>query len=66
MKQFKITWVIDLDADTALDAASIAREIQMDPESLANCFDVTDRETGQVVNVDLLDMVETVYPNRSA
>lgn len=40
MKTYKVIWEIEIDATTALEAATIAREIQLDPESTATFFTV--------------------------
>ena len=38
-----MTWIIDLDAESFEDAAHLAREIQLDPDSLATHIIVRDR-----------------------
>ena len=38
-----MTWIIDLDAESFENAAHLAREIQLDPDSLATHFIVRDR-----------------------
>ena len=40
--EYRVTWIIDLDAESFEDAARLAREIQLDDESLATHFVVTD------------------------
>ena len=40
--EFRVTWVIDLDAESLGDAAGLAREIQLDEKSLATHFVVKD------------------------
>ena len=40
--EYKVTWSIDLDAASFEDAARLAREIQLDPDSIATHFIVTD------------------------
>ena len=40
--EYKVTWAIDLDAASFEDVARLAREIQLDPDSLATHFIVTD------------------------
>jgi hypothetical protein len=49
-----ITWEIDIEADTAREAAERALAIQRDSESTATVFDVTD-ERGRTVRVDLME-----------
>ena len=53
MSLYRITWEIDLDADTAEDAARTARAIQLDTASIANVFEVRDAQTGEVKLIDL-------------
>lgn len=53
MPCYKVIWEIDIDADTPLEAAKQAEEIQKSPESTATVFGVTDPETGISVEVDL-------------
>jgi len=40
--EYRVTWIIDLDAESFEDAARLAREIQLDPDSLATSFLVKD------------------------
>ena len=47
MADFKVTWEIDLVAETPEDAARQALAIQRDPKSLATVFDVIDNYTMQ-------------------
>ena len=49
---YRISWEIDIDADTPVEAARKALAVQRDPESIATVFDVTD-ERGKRVRVDL-------------
>ena len=42
MKDFLVTWEIDISADTAREAAEIAETIQRDPSSFATVFTVVD------------------------
>ena len=41
--EFRVTWTIDLDAESFEDAARLAREIQLDENSLATHFIIKDR-----------------------
>lgn len=43
--EYLVSWSIDIEADSPLDAARKAQEIMLDPESLATAFDVR-RERG--------------------
>lgn len=42
-----MTWVIDLDAESFEDAARLAREIQLGPDSLATHFIVRDADANE-------------------
>lgn len=44
MPNFKVTWEIEVDAETPLEAAQQALEIQRDPESIAWDFMVVDQD----------------------
>lgn len=54
MPDYKVTWVIDVDADSPEHAARLALEILRDPDSIATAVTVTD-EQGRSVDVDLLN-----------
>jgi hypothetical protein len=43
MTLYHITWTIEVDADTAIEAAREARNIQLDPESNAVVYEVAMR-----------------------
>ena len=53
MKTYRVTWEIDIDANSPYEAASRALEIQRDPGSTATVFDVTDRDTGKETQWDV-------------
>ena len=40
--EYRVTWTIDIEAKSFEDAARVAREIQLDPKSLATHFIVKD------------------------
>jgi len=40
--EYHVTWTIDLDAESFEDAARVAQEIQLDPDSLATHFIIRD------------------------
>ena len=53
MKQYKVTWEIDLDARSPRAAAKEALRIQQDPDSIATVFEVgyhknTKAKTGKI------------------
>lgn len=56
MTEFTVTWTIDLDADSAQEAAQRAREIQRDPESTATFFEVAVRD--RPTSSTLIDLAE--------
>jgi hypothetical protein len=51
---YRIIWEIDVDADTAREAAQKAWMVQHNPRSLATAFTVFD-ELGRKTQVDLTD-----------
>lgn len=63
MTEYRVTWVIDVDADTPEDAARKAREYQIDPDSTANVFDVVNREIPEAkpVRIDLQDLDQSGF-----
>lgn len=52
MAEYLVSWEIELDADSPLDAAKLALEIHRDPTSIATVFDVVD-ESGTKTRIDL-------------
>lgn len=50
--EYRVTWIIDLDAESFEDAAREALEIQRDPNSIATHFVVRD-ENGRTKEIDL-------------
>lgn len=48
MKTFRVVWEIDIEANNAVQAAKLAREIQQDPTSVATFFKVYDNSRGDV------------------
>ena len=57
MNSYRVSWEIDIDADTPREAAQKALDIQRDKESIATVFDVTG-ESGSQSRVDLLECDE--------
>lgn len=55
MNDYKITWVIELYADSPRDAAQQARDIQLDWGSEATVFTVEDLATNTVCDIDVAD-----------
>ena len=60
MKRYMVTWEIEIDAPDASIAASIARDIQLDPHSLAQTFDVAEiiEETNQSYSSERIDLAD--------
>lgn len=52
MTRYVVTWVIDVYADSPVDAAKEAQTIQRNPESIATVFTVREFGTGEEVMVD--------------
>ena len=52
MSEYRVTWTIDLDAESPKAAAKIALTYQRDPHSTATVFDVTD-DAGDTTTIDL-------------
>jgi hypothetical protein len=57
-EMYEVTWRISIEAEGPDAAARIAREIQMDVDSLATVFEVRD-ESGNGYTVDLGDEIVT-------
>lgn len=61
MPTYRVTWVIDVDADHPRDAANQARAIQMDPDSTATVFEVAEEvpnSYGTVHRIHRVDLAE--------
>lgn len=58
MNRYRVTWVIDLEADTPQQAAERALAIQRNPESIATVFDVCDDDGTNPIRIDLLETKE--------
>lgn len=54
MASYRITWEIDVEADSPYEAAKEAKKIQQDPESTANVF-VVEEEGSDPYTYDLDD-----------
>lgn len=55
MPTYRVLWEIDVDANTLEEAVARTKEIQLDPNSEANFFTVTDEE-GKSIQIELIDM----------
>jgi hypothetical protein len=53
MTEYRVVWLIDIDADSPREAAQEALAIQRNPESIATCFVVIeDGGPSQMVDLD--------------
>jgi len=65
MTSYRVTWVIELDAESPVKAAELALEIQRDPESIATVFDVQDVSSAMACRIDLSGILGTVWRTSS-
>lgn len=66
MPRHRVTWVIDSEQATPVEAAREALETQRKPDSTATYFEVKDLDTGEVTVVDLdeIDYATASLPSR--
>ena len=57
MNKYTVTWEIQIEADSHLEAAEKALEIQRDPDSIATVFEVTGDDDEGPEPIDLGDPV---------
>lgn len=50
---YKVTWDIELEADSPDEAAKLCLKWIKDPESVCTIFDVVDIESGEHTEIDL-------------
>ena len=55
--KYRVMWEIDIEADSPVDAAILAKQIQLDPASTANMFTITDMRC-VMTDIDLDDYKE--------
>ena len=55
MAQFTVTWTIEVEADTAREAAETALNIQRNYQSTATYFEVKEDKTGEETHIDLAE-----------
>lgn len=55
MPMYRVTWEIDVWADSPIGAAQRAREYQTDPQTTATVFDVIAEDSDEVISVDLAE-----------
>lgn len=60
MPTYRVTWDIDIDGTTPLEAARMAQTIMRDADSTATVFTVTD-ENGHTTTLDLADAAAPVF-----
>lgn len=58
MFKFHVSWEIELEADTPEEAVRKALEAQRDNTSLATIFNVINRQTGVLYEIDLSEKAE--------
>ena len=56
MTEYRVTWEIDIEADTPLEAAEEALTIQRDPESTATFFKVWEHFSGVIGKAHTVDL----------
>lgn len=59
MKTYLVNWQIEVDAESAEQAARAAQVIQRDPRSTATVFDVVEDKDGMYLNQTEVDLVNT-------
>lgn len=59
MPTYHVTWLIEVDADTPVEAAREARRIQLDPSNEATSFMIWDYTNDKDIEVDLADETPT-------
>lgn len=52
MQTYRVTWTIEIDAESPREAAETAREILFDAESIGNVFEVEHEDGVEVVDLD--------------
>lgn len=62
MPEYLITWTIEVEADSPLEAVQEARKIQLDPDSHATVFTAEDDEGSDPWTIDLND--PDTYPEK--
>lgn len=62
MKEYKIKWVIELEAESPVEAAELALELLRSPDSTAKVFEV--KEAGKDYKTIDLEEVELEHANR--
>lgn len=55
MPLYRVTWEIDIEADTPRDAAEEALTVQRNPESIATVFDVSIDGAPTTTRIDLTE-----------
>lgn len=50
MKEYRVLWEIEVTAESPKEAVKRAREIQLDPESIATVFEVS--EVPELIDLD--------------
>lgn len=64
MSEYRVVWIVDVDAESVEDAAKQAQRMQRDPMSLATCFEVGPRcACGEfhVEDLEAIDLMEMTH-----
>ena len=56
--EFRVTWEIEIEADSAKEAAHEARTVQLTPGTSATVFDVWAHAAGKMYRINLVDEVD--------
>lgn len=59
MKTYLVAWEIDIEAESPMEAAKRALEIQRDPQSTANQFYVQEHGKSKRTSIDFLELEES-------
>jgi hypothetical protein len=66
MTEYRVTWTIDIDADSPRDAAEFAHRIQTDPDSIALLFEVAEEPDDLYPTGVLIDLASPPQPDTPA
>jgi hypothetical protein len=53
MTSYRVSWAVDVDADTPEEAARLTLAMQRDPAGIATVFDVQPEQGGPAARIDL-------------
>lgn len=64
MPEYRVSWTIDVSADSPEEAAKEALKIQRDPESIAVMFKVCERGRAKLFGTTFVDLMEGNYGSK--